>query len=170
LSARRAAVLATAVAVLGSAVAGAAPSQAYKLGGSKWPTRTITYHASTPEFDGAIAAAVRAWNTSGVRVRFKAASARRARLQIIHGTNLGGGANGLASLGDVPPDVVTRRTIEGVPISGFAVPCGARLRGPSGKSAPRPLRARSACLARARGQASGAGPASGEHDDEDGGP
>jgi hypothetical protein len=132
---RRAAVLAAAVALLGPAVVGAAPSQAYKLGGSKWPTRTITYHSATPEFDGAIAAAVRAWNTSGARVRFKAASARRARVHIIHGTNLGGGANGLASAGYVPPGVVTRRTIEGVPISGFAVPCGARLRGPSGKSA-----------------------------------
>jgi hypothetical protein len=132
---RLTAVLATAVAVLAPAVVDAAPSQAYKLGGTKWPTRTITYHSATPEFDGAIAAAVRAWNTSGVRVRFKPASRRRARLKIIHGKNLGLGANGLGTRGYAAPDVVVRRTIEGVPISGFPIPCGARVRGPSGKPA-----------------------------------
>lgn len=124
-----------AIAALGTAVVDASPSQAYKLGGTKWPTRTITYDSATPEFDGAIAAAVRVWNTSGARVHFKEASARRARLHIIHGKNLGAGANGLASLGVVAPDVVTRRTLAGVPMSGFPVPCGTRLQGPFGKPA-----------------------------------
>ena len=159
---RRAAVLAA----LGMAVVDASPSQAYKLGGAKWPTRTITYHSATPEFDGAIAAAVRVWNTSGARVHFKQASARRARLHIIHGKNLGAGANGLASLGVVAPDVVTRRTVAGVPMSGYPVPCGTRLRGPFGKPA-RPMRAGPARLAAAGREDGGAEPAGGERDDED---
>lgn len=131
---RRTAMLA-AVAAIGTAAVDASPSHAYKLGGAKWPTRTITYHSATPEFAGAIAAAVRAWNTSGARVRFKETPARRARLHIIHGKNLGAGANGLASLGVVPADVVTRRTLAGVPMSGFPVPCGTRMHGPFGKPA-----------------------------------
>jgi Matrixin len=105
-------------------------AQAYELGGKKWPTRTITYHASAPRFNKAIRAAVMAWNKSGVRIRFRPASRRRAQLQIVYGyPNQGGG---LASLGWGPRSQVISKEVDGVPLEGN-VPCGARIPGPSGR-------------------------------------
>ena len=49
----------------------ASPADAARLGGQKWPTRTITYHVAAPQYKGAVKAATRAWNRSGVKIRFK---------------------------------------------------------------------------------------------------
>ena len=77
----------------------AAPADAYRLGGKKWPVRTITYHASAPQYADAITAAVAAWNASGVRVRFKAVSRRsKARVKIVYG-RVRSGPSGDAHLG-----------------------------------------------------------------------
>ncbi|MDA0173000.1 hypothetical protein OJ998_28115 [Solirubrobacter taibaiensis] len=77
----------------------AAPADAYRLGGKKWPVRTITYHASAPQYADAITAAVAAWNASGVRVRFKAVSRRsKARVKIVTG-RVRSGPSGDAHLG-----------------------------------------------------------------------
>ena len=77
----------------------AAPADAYRLGGKKWPVRTITYHASTPQYADAITAAVAAWNASGVRARFKAVSRRsKARVKIVSG-RVRSGPSGDAHLG-----------------------------------------------------------------------
>ena len=77
----------------------AAPADAYRLGGKKWPVRTITYHASAPQYADAITAAVAAWNASGVRVRFKAVSRRsKARVKIVSG-RVRSGPSGDAHLG-----------------------------------------------------------------------
>ena len=113
----------------------AAPSHAYNLGGKPWPTRTITYHAATPQYDAAIASAVAAWNASGMRVRFKAVSRRRAKLRIVYRSNSGGPA-GDAMLGFIEPVVVTRRTIGGADlVGGENTPCGTRVPGPYGRPA-----------------------------------
>jgi hypothetical protein len=125
--------LITAAALILAAAFGAVPSHAFKLGGTKWPTRTITYHSSAPQYDEAIRAAVQAWNTSGARIRFKPTSKRRARLRIIYGRNLRG--SGEATLGWEAPSTIVRREIEGVAIQGFPVPCGFRMTGPSGRPA-----------------------------------
>ncbi len=82
-----------------------APSaDAYRLGGKRWPGRTakITYWNGTP-YRAELAAAVRAWNTSGARVRFVATSRKRAKLRITsYGPPEGDryfGASGEASVG-----------------------------------------------------------------------
>lgn len=108
----------------------AAPSaHAYKLSGDKWPTRTITYNASkAPKFKEAIKRAVRAWNTSGVRVRFRATSRARARLRIFESRGYGS-LGGYASLGWESPSTITIRTLGGVPLEGGPIPCGTRVQG-----------------------------------------
>jgi hypothetical protein len=116
---------AAALCVAGMLVAQAA--QAYKLGGHKWPTRTITYNAgAAPKYAKAIGRAVRAWNTSGVRVRFRATSRRRALLPIFQDGILPDGG-GQAILGWVSPSAVTEWTIGGRPleVKGIPLPCGA---------------------------------------------
>jgi hypothetical protein len=79
---RRAGLLVAALAV---ALGWAAPADAFKLGGARWPGRTITSHASAPQYEAAIEVAVRAWNTSGARIRFERAPKRRAQLRMIYG-------------------------------------------------------------------------------------
>jgi hypothetical protein len=107
-------------------------AQAYKLGGKKWPTRTITYNAGdAPTYKEAIRRAVRAWNTSGVRVRFRSTSRRRARVHIAEEgkPTLGGG--GRATLGWAPRSAVTERFLGGAPLElqGIQLPCGYRVPG-----------------------------------------
>jgi len=105
----------------------ATPADAARLGGKKWPTRTITYHVATPQYKEAIRTATRAWNRSGVRIRFKkVASRRRALLRIVHGH--GGGPSGRASLGYVAPRDVSRQTIRGKRVRLRGVRCGQRVR------------------------------------------
>ena len=48
----------------------------------RWPTRRITYFNAARANAGAVRAAVRAWNKSGTRLRFKRTSRRRARVLI----------------------------------------------------------------------------------------
>lgn len=105
----------------------AAPADAARLGGKKWPTRTITYHVATPQYKAAIRTATRAWNRSGARIRFKqVASRRRALLRIVYGH--GGGPSGRASLGYVAPRDVSRQTIRGKRVRLRGVRCGQRVR------------------------------------------
>ncbi len=67
-------------------LASAEPALAYKIGGSRWsghPAR-ITYFEATPKgYHTAIALGAKAWNTSGIPVRFvRVKSRRRARVVI----------------------------------------------------------------------------------------
>ena len=104
----------------------ASPADAYRLGGKTWPGRTITYHVAAPQYKEAIRTATRAWNRSGVRIRFKrVASKRRAALQIVYGH--GGGPSGRASLGYLPRGRVARQTVGGKRFRG-PVRCGQRVR------------------------------------------
>lgn len=82
------------------ALALALPSgaEAYRLAGARWPGRTITYFDGGPDH-GAIRAAVRSWNASGVRIRFRAAPRSRARVVVARG---GGICNGFAQIGYSP--------------------------------------------------------------------
>lgn len=124
--------LTTAVVVAG--LLSAEVAQAYKLGGKKWPTRTITYHAATPQYDKAIKSAVTAWNASGANIRFKPVSRQKAKLRIVYGKNRGA-ESGRAVLGWIRPTVVTQKWFEGAPLEGN-VPCGARLRDSKGVMRP----------------------------------
>lgn len=56
-------------------------ASAYVIGGKRWPGHTITYYNGDKKLSRAVALAARAWNTSGVRVRFRPAS--RARAQVV---------------------------------------------------------------------------------------
>ena len=48
----------------------AAPAAAYNLDGHRWPSRTITY-LNTTKYKAEVAAAAKAWNSSGARIRWK---------------------------------------------------------------------------------------------------
>jgi hypothetical protein len=85
--------------------AAAAPADAYRLGGRKWPTRTITYYVAAKQHLRALKAAASDWNRSGARIRFKrVTSRRRAKLVIVY--ERGGAADwlshGRATLGYTP--------------------------------------------------------------------
>lgn len=111
-------------AVAGLTTVGAADGQAYRLGGKKWPTRTITYHSSAKQYEAAIREAVRGWNASGVNIRFKAVKRSSAKLHIIYrGRGLPAGD---ATLGWVP--VQTWKTVNGLQIQGGqSLPCGFKI-------------------------------------------
>jgi len=113
------------VAVLAVALAWAAPAEAFKLGGARWPGRTITFHASAPQYKAAIKVAVRAWNTSGARIRFKRAPRRRAQLQMIYGHR--GGPSGRATLGYRSTGTFVGKLMNGRRYRG-PVGCGGRVR------------------------------------------
>ena len=55
---------------------------AFERAGWVWPTRRITYHVAARADAGAVRAAVRKWNRSGVRLRFVQVPRRRARVVI----------------------------------------------------------------------------------------
>jgi hypothetical protein len=92
-----------------AALSAAPAAHAYALDGIPWPGRpaTITYWNGTA-YGSQLARAVRAWNESGARVRFRAAPKRRARLQIVYDAfadperELAGIAHGRASVGYQP--------------------------------------------------------------------
>lgn len=92
-----------------AALSAAPAAHAYALDGIPWPGRpaTITYWNGTA-YGSQLARAVRAWNESGARVRFRAASKRRARLRIVYDASadpdreLAGIAHGRASVGYQP--------------------------------------------------------------------
>jgi hypothetical protein len=82
------------------AVAVLAPAaHAYRLSGQRWPGRTITYYNATAYKDQ-VRAAVRTWNASGVRIRFKAAARSRAQVRIADGRREG--CFGFAQIGYAP--------------------------------------------------------------------
>ena len=56
-----------------------APAQAVQ----RWPGRTITYYNTIPAYRWSIITAVRAWNTSGIGVKFVAAESRAAAQVVI---------------------------------------------------------------------------------------
>lgn len=62
-----------------------ASASAYKVGGRPWPGHRITYFNADRSMSKAVRLAVRAWNTSGVRVRFVPVSRRRAQVVIRRG-------------------------------------------------------------------------------------
>jgi len=87
--------------VLGAAVAllvaiAAAPAEAYRAAGHRWPGRTITYYDASGQ-TGSVRMAVAAWNRSGVRVRFR--PVRRSRAQVIISSQRRVGCAGVAQLG-----------------------------------------------------------------------
>jgi hypothetical protein len=105
----------------------------------------ITYHAATPAYSEAIGDAVDAWNRSGARVRFRAASAARAQLKIRYGLSARSGADGVASLGQVGRGTITMVVAGGIPIEGSPTAlCGRVLTGRPG--APGPRRQRVKCF------------------------
>ena len=77
-------------------VACAPPAHAYRYDGPRWPGRTITYYNLTG-YKTPVREAVRAWNASGVALRFRAVSRRNARV-LIHGGH-GRGCQGIAQVG-----------------------------------------------------------------------
>lgn len=94
--------VATAAAVL----VAAAPARAAGVGGLPWPKPTITYYSGAT-YPFAVREAVRIWNRSGVRIRFRRASRRRARVLIgVAGSpiprELRGACGGFAQLGYSP--------------------------------------------------------------------
>jgi hypothetical protein len=109
-----------ALALAGLATAGATAAEAYHLGGRKWPTRTITYHSSAKQYKSEVREAVRLWNTSGVKIRFKAVKRSKARLRIVPRQQAGG----LATLGYT--GIFITKTLDGAPLTGN-VPCGTKL-------------------------------------------
>ena len=67
---------------LAAALLAPTPASAYVIGGSRWPGRTITYFNADKAMKRQVAAAVAAWNASGVKVHFKAVPRSRARVII----------------------------------------------------------------------------------------
>lgn len=61
---------------------GASSASAYQLGGQRWPGRTVTYHNTSRVNAAAVQDAVKAWNTSGVRIKFVPSTRRRAQIVI----------------------------------------------------------------------------------------
>jgi hypothetical protein len=54
----------------------------YRVDGRAWPGGTVPYHNAAPDQQWAVGRAVRAWNTSGARVRFVAVPPESAKLVI----------------------------------------------------------------------------------------
>src|SRR4051794_21214484 len=80
-----------------------AQADAYVIGGSRWPGRTVTYFNADKSMTRQVGLAVAAWNSSGANVHFKAAPASRARVILRkHAPPTGGSAmvrRGAAELG-----------------------------------------------------------------------
>lgn len=96
-----------------------APETADAREGRRWPGTTITYFDATRDRT-AVARAVRAWNTSGVRIRFvRVYSPRRAKLVIRNSRNVPGGCGtGLATLGYTPGRKAFVNILHGLPKDG----------------------------------------------------
>jgi hypothetical protein len=63
-------------------LASAAPAQGYRHLPARWGKRTLVYANTAATYRAEVAAAVRAWNRSGVRFRWKAGPRRRADVVI----------------------------------------------------------------------------------------
>lgn len=86
------------VAGIGALLAVAPGAGAFVLGGDKWPGRTIPYFDASSD-RAAVKVAVKAWNSSGVRIRFRPVVRSRARVLIV---STGGQCHGVAQLGYSP--------------------------------------------------------------------
>jgi hypothetical protein len=78
-----------ALVLIAAALAMPASASAYKVGGRAWPGHRITYFNADRSLSKAVRLAVRAWNTSGVHVRFVPVSRARAQVLLRRG-NAGG--------------------------------------------------------------------------------
>lgn len=88
----------TVLLLLASAMAWTAPAHAFVAEGQPWAQGRIPYYDSTP-YRPQVAAAVRAWNTSGARVRFVAVPRRSAKVIIRVGSGATFCSRGYASIG-----------------------------------------------------------------------
>ncbi len=96
---RRAALLAT-LALLATA----APAEAYRFAGKRWPGRVVPYSVEAPFYESAVADAARAWNKARIGIFFVRVPHERARLIVRYGATSGAGLgcqgeNGRAMLG-----------------------------------------------------------------------
>lgn len=84
---------------------GAAGADAYVIGGKAWPGGVIRYYNADPGMKTEVAAATKAWNTSGARVHFVAVPRSRAQLLIVGWPKHASASSeaGFGSLGWVPP-------------------------------------------------------------------
>ncbi len=76
------------------ALAAAAPAQAYRFAGQRWPNREITVHNQAPAYERAVRTAIRVWNRARVGVRLVRSSNAGARVLIRYGRGRGGGFSG----------------------------------------------------------------------------
>lgn len=113
-----------AIAVTIAAWACVPAAHAYRLDGIPWPGRpaTITYWNGTA-YGPQVRQAVRAWNASGARIRFRPASRRRAQLRVVtdeRSVLRGYGiAHGVASVGYQPRNrIAVGRGARGVGLVG----------------------------------------------------
>jgi hypothetical protein len=83
----------------------AVPADAFETAGRKWPKGRVTYYLAATQHAAAMAAAARAWNASGARVRFaRTRSRRRANLIVSYrGREDFACGHGLASVGRARP-------------------------------------------------------------------
>jgi hypothetical protein len=58
----------------------AAPADAYRFEGGRWPTNVITYYTETSAYAWSVDTAAYAWNTSGANVRFVKTSHAKAKV------------------------------------------------------------------------------------------
>jgi hypothetical protein len=93
--------LALAIAVVASSMATASAS-AYSAPGPRWPGGTIRFHESLPKsYNWSLKKAVKTWNTSGVRIKFRKVK-KRAKAQVTVGFGQTNGYQGYASVGYQP--------------------------------------------------------------------
>lgn len=78
------------------------PAAAFEAPGPRWPGSTIRFHETLPKsYDWSLKKAVRAWNTSGARVKLRKVNKRsRAQVKVGFGNTYGNG--GYASIGRQP--------------------------------------------------------------------
>jgi len=89
------------VALAGALIVPAGPASGYQTPGPRWPGDTIRYHDTLPKsWNWTIRKAVRTWNTSGARIRFR--KVERGRAQVLIGYGDLGNAAGLATIGQRP--------------------------------------------------------------------
>ncbi len=91
------AIAAAATAML-AALVSAPSADAYRLGGKRWPGRTIPYYSSATQYALSVNQAVAGWNASGARIRFVRVTRARAKV-IIRVARSAWGEAGSASLG-----------------------------------------------------------------------
>ena len=84
---------------------GAAGADAYVIGGKPWPGGVIRYYNADPGMKTEVAAATKAWNTSGAHVHFIAVPRSRAQVLIVGWPKhaFKGSEAGFGTLGAVPP-------------------------------------------------------------------